>query len=82
MVSDDDPDRASKLSGCPTKPYMLLVIGTPRRDSTTRQWVRVLEKWMYPSGPGNLAVADYEIERKGELWRVVGRVERIHFDVF
>jgi hypothetical protein len=96
LVDDRDPDLEKKLAGCPKESHTLLVIGTPKRDTVAvttaarrgapipdnRRWVRTLEKTMYPRGPGNLTVADYIIERDTAGWRVVERIERIHFDVF
>ena len=96
LVDDRDPDIEKKLAGCPKEKHTLLVIGTPKRDTAAvlaaarngspvaegRRWVRVLEKTMYPRGPGNLTIADYIIELDSGRWRAVERVERMHFDIF
>ena len=75
----------SRHSGCPKSAYVLLVIGTPRRDTTevlkaagtgqtipeSHRWVRVLETQFSPGGRG-LSVSDYVIEPSGSTrWRVV-----------
>lgn len=88
------PDSAgSQHSGCPGEPYVLLVIGTPRRDTAealklsrrgrvvhdSHRWVRVLETRFSPGG-STITVSDHVIEPAGSGWRVIRSVELFTFD--
>jgi hypothetical protein len=91
LVLDDS--LGSQHSGCPKNPHVLLVIGTPRRDTAqllemsrrgrvvpeNHRWVRVLETEFYP-GSRSVTVADHVLEPSNGGWRVVRRIELMVFD--
>jgi hypothetical protein len=91
LVLDDS--LGSQHSGCPKNPHVLLVIGTPRRDTTdalklaskgrpvpdSHRYVRVLETEFTP-GSRAVSVADYVVEPSGSGWRVVRRIGLMSFD--
>ena len=78
----------TRHSGCPKQPYLLLVTGTPRWDTTevrklssdnqtvaaSHRWVRVLQTSLSTHGSSRM-VSDYVIEPVAKEWRVVRRVD-------
>ena len=91
LVFDDA--RGAKHSGCPKSQYVLLVVGTPRRDSAeilkmlssgqsaldSHRWVRVLETQFTPQG-SVLAVVDYVIGPSRGAWRVLRRKSVLYLE--